>query len=339
MPPAVPPVGAIGSRSGPAFENGPRMQVPYISPRDRAPLTEEGDTLRSSSGEVVRVVSGIPRFAESGYAGNYGIQWNRFATTQLDSHTKVPISADRLRRILGGSFDLAAGRLVLEAGAGAGRFSEILAQHAKEVRVTDLSTAIDANWRNNHRFPNVTFAQANIFDLPFPDESFDLAVCLGVLQSTPDPTRALRSLASKVKRGGHVAVDYYRLRLSYLSRIGLVLAHQLVRYCKPEDAFRAVTRLYEIFEPVHRRFARNWVSYLLLTRISPIVTYYHRKDFHLTEERLREWGYLDTHDSLADRYKFLLTMRGVRQACAECGLTPVRLAKGGNGIELLARRD
>lgn len=301
-------------------------------------LVRDGELLRSTRGETIPIVAGIPRFTDFAYAGNYGIQWNHFAKTQLDSFTGTAISRDRLCRILGGSFDRVAGQRVLETGAGAGRFTEILAQYARELQVTDLSTAIDANRANNQRFANVRFAQANIFDLPFPDESFDGAVCLGVLQSTPDPAKALLCLSRKVKRGGFVAVDFYRLRLSYLTRFGLVLAHQLIRYRKPESAFRAVTRLYSMFEPLHRRFARNLISYLLIGRISPIVTYYHRKDWNLSEELRREWGYLDTHDLLADRYKFLPTELKVRTMCAACGLRPIRLALGGNGIELLAER-
>jgi len=306
--------------------------------RRQLQLVRDGELLRSTAGETVPIVSGIPRFTGSSYAGNYGIQWNHFAKTQLDSHTGTTISRDRLCRVLGGNFDRVAGRRVLEAGAGAGRFTEILAHHARELQVTDLSTAIDANRANNQRFANVAFAQADIFDLPFPDESFDGAVCLGVLQSTPDPAGALRSLSRKVRKGGFVAVDFYRLRLSYLTRFGLVLAHQLIRYRKPESAFHAVTRLYALLEPFHRRFARTLPSYLVISRLSPIVTYYHRKDWGLSEALCREWGYLDTHDSLADRYKYLLTRRQVRRMCDACGLHIVRLALGGNGIELLAER-
>lgn len=39
---------------------------------------------------------GIPRFVpESNYADNFGMQWNHFARTQLDSHSGHPISAER----------------------------------------------------------------------------------------------------------------------------------------------------------------------------------------------------------------------------------------------------
>jgi len=313
-------------------------QARFISPRNRAPLMLDGEFLRSDAGDAIPIVSGIPRFTPAGYAEGFGIQWNRFAKTQLDSYTGATISRDRLCRILGGDFRLATGARVLEVGAGAGRFTEVLALHAGELQAADLSSAIDANRANNARFANVGFAQASIYELPFANESFDLAVCLGVIQHTPDPAEALRCLGAKVKRGGHVAVDFYRLRLSFITRIGLLIARRLLRGREPASAFRSVTRIYQRLEPFHRRFGRSTLAYLLITRFSPIVTYYHRKDWTLSEELRREWGYLDTHDSLTDRYKFLFTIRQVRELCRRLGLRPVRLAPGGNGIELLAQR-
>jgi uncharacterized protein YbaR (Trm112 family) len=38
----------------------------------------------------------VPRFVpESNYADNFGMQWNKFSRTQLDSYTGHPISSNR----------------------------------------------------------------------------------------------------------------------------------------------------------------------------------------------------------------------------------------------------
>src|SRR5688500_17062133 len=43
------------------------------------------------------IKNGIPRFVPSQeYAESFGFQWNRFRQTQLDSHTGLPLSRDRL---------------------------------------------------------------------------------------------------------------------------------------------------------------------------------------------------------------------------------------------------
>ena len=44
----------------------------------------------------------IPRFVpESNYADNFGMQWNKFRQTQLDSYSGHPISANRFWKATG----------------------------------------------------------------------------------------------------------------------------------------------------------------------------------------------------------------------------------------------
>src|SRR6267142_2669631 len=74
---------------------------------------------------------GIPRFVSSdNYAAAFGSQWNAFRRTQLDSFTRTTITRDRLQRCVGGSLDVLRGKLVLEVGCGAARFTEILLESA-----------------------------------------------------------------------------------------------------------------------------------------------------------------------------------------------------------------
>jgi SAM-dependent methyltransferase len=50
--------------------------------------------------------------------------------------------------------------------------------------------------------------QADIYQLPFA-QSFDYAFSIGVLHHLPDPRGGFRSLASKVKPGGHISAWVY----------------------------------------------------------------------------------------------------------------------------------
>jgi len=311
----------------------------YFSPDDSSPLTPsaDGSQLRSITGKTYPIVGGIPRFCESGYASAFGKQWTTFATTQLDCYSGTSLSRDRLRSALSGRLDLLKGKRVLEVGAGAGRFTEIIAEYADELYTTDMSHAIDANYGNNKRFQNVCFAQANLYELPFPDSYFDVGVMLGVVQHTPDPLQAMRALAAKVRPRGHLCTDFYRLRLSFITRFGLHFARYVLRQNKhPNQTFRAVTTLFNRFDPLHRRYARSIFPYLLITRLSPIVSYYHRR-LGLSEQQMHQWGYLDTHDQLTDRHKHLFTEGRIRRYCREIGLDIVMLKRAGNGFELLAR--
>ena len=95
----------------------------------------------------------IPRFVQSeNYAKAFGMQWNKFKKTQLDSFTKQPISYNRLRTAFGSNLNELKGKKVLEAGCGSGRFTEILLSHGAEVYAFDYSNAVDANYDNNNTF-------------------------------------------------------------------------------------------------------------------------------------------------------------------------------------------
>ena len=144
---------------------------------------------------MVKSIDGIPRFVDFGsYASLFGDQWKQYKKTQLDSHTGLPISENRLNRCLGQIKDNLKGKIVLEAGCGAGRFTEILVNKGASLVSADISSAVDVN---NENFPvseNHIIIQADINDMPYADESFDVVICLGVIQHTPNPEQAISKL-------------------------------------------------------------------------------------------------------------------------------------------------
>src|SRR3954470_15618611 len=63
------------------------------------------------------IVRGVPRFVPAeNYSSNFGLQWNRFRRTQLDSATGLPISRTRFFAESGWTPDELRGRSVLDAG-------------------------------------------------------------------------------------------------------------------------------------------------------------------------------------------------------------------------------
>jgi SAM-dependent methyltransferase len=153
---------------------------------------------------------GVPRFVGSGdYASSFGQQWNWFRHVQLDSYNH----GDRSRRTLVETTGWEAadfnGRLVLDAGVGAGRFAECAAAQGARVFGVDLTCAVDAAFESIGRRENVNLAQADIFAMPFRERSFDLAYSIGVLHHTPDPAAAFEQVAATVKPHGQFAVYLY----------------------------------------------------------------------------------------------------------------------------------
>ncbi|MFN9152611.1 MAG: class I SAM-dependent methyltransferase, partial [bacterium] len=174
----------------------------FVCPATGDPLAFEQDgvpgqpaLLVSPSGRRYPVKDGVARFVpDDVYASNFGMQWNTFSRTQLDRYNGTTISRDRFRLVTGWSLEDLAGKRVLDAGCGAGRFAQIALDAGAEVVAVDLSSAVDACQANLGPHPRLTVVQASIYDLPFSPGSFDFVYSIGVLQHTPDVERAVKAL-------------------------------------------------------------------------------------------------------------------------------------------------
>ena len=164
-----------------------------------------------------KVIDEIPRFVDDDYHSNWGLQWNRFSQVQLDSFNGTNLSESRLLTQSGMNPGDFKDKKILEVGAGNGRFTEILLKYGAEVVAVDYSTAIEANYNNNHSHKDeIIFIQADLFCLPIKYESFDIVLCYGVLQHTGDSEKALLELSKYPKKiGGKLLVDIYSSGLKY----------------------------------------------------------------------------------------------------------------------------
>lgn len=104
------------------------------------------------------------------------------------------------------------GKVALDAGCGEGDGSRLLADRAAHVVGVDPDAAAVARARRRHtlmgrdpgRGPRTCFRRADVADLPLPDGSVDVAVCLHVLEQATDPGGALDELRRVLAPGGEV---------------------------------------------------------------------------------------------------------------------------------------
>lgn len=311
--------------------------LPYTIPGTSKPLSRENDTLVGPGGERFPVVNEIPRFVpENNYASAFGLQWKTFAKTQLDSFSGTRITRDRLERCLGSDIHALKDKTVLEVGSGAGRFTELLVEGGAMVHSVDLSVAVEVNRENIGQASNYTIAQASVYELPYPDQAFDMVVCLGVIQHTPDPEKTIRCLWAKVKPGGQLVIDHYKWRIGYYSTL-TPLYRAILKEMPPKTSKKIVDGLVDFFFPLHWAFRNlsplNW----LLHRVSPLIVY--MKQFPEQDRKFHyEWSKLDTYDQLTDYYKHLRSPEQIRQTLESLGGKEIWVHVGGNGVEARCTR-
>jgi SAM-dependent methyltransferase len=286
----------------------------------------------ATCGAMYPVVNGVPRFVQrEHYAESFGLQWNVHRKTQLDSYTGLSLSRDRLFQVSGWPQDLR-GQTILEAGSGAGRFTEVLVTTGAQVLSFDLSTAVDANHANNGRHANLLIFQADMSDIPVRPLSVDKVICLGVLQHTPDPAAAFRLLTAHVRPGGELVVDVYAARLRSLISWKYLL-RPLTRRADRRRLYSIVAAVTPPLVPLSARLYRltgRWGARLL-----PIVQYDH---LGLSAALNRDWAVLDTFDMYAPAHDHPQTVTTVRRWYEEAGFVDVSVGYGPNGVVARGRR-
>jgi carbamoyltransferase len=101
---------------------------------------------------------------------------------------------------------------VLEVGCGTGQLTNFLGLACRSVVGVDASRAslaLGEGFRAAHDLQRVRFVHANLFQLPFPAESFDVVIAHGVVHHTADPERAVRVIAECLRPGGHLVLGVY----------------------------------------------------------------------------------------------------------------------------------
>jgi SAM-dependent methyltransferase len=305
---------------------------PYSSPVSHKALSVSGDQLVNNDGEAFPIINGVPRFVpQENYASAFGLQWKTYAKTQLDSFSNTSITQDRLERCLGMPISGLKDKTVLEVGAGAGRFTELLVKGGGLIHSIDLSVAVDVNKENIGNAPNYQIAQASVYDIPYADNLFDYVVCLGVIQHTPDPEKTIKCLFEKVKPGGVLVIDHYIWRIGYYSTLTPIF-RAILKEMKPEKSQRIVNNLVDFFFPIHWNLKDRGIINWLVHRVSPLIVYI--REFPKQDRQFHyEWSKLDTYDQLTDYYKHLRSMDDIRKTLTSLHGKNIWMNKGGNGVE------
>jgi len=286
------------------------------------------------------LIHSIRRFVEAeNYAASFGYQWKAFARTQVGGAQKV-ISEIRFDATAKWPKDLR-GQVILEAGCGAGRFSEIVLERGPTLYSFDLSNAVEAAIENissaELKQRHVPF-QASIYEIPLPHGSFDKIFCLGVLQHCPDVKAAYLSLAPFLKPGGELVVDCYLSQpLKHMFNLKYLL-RPFVKWWKPPVLFRFCQISTSIMYDVKFLLSRIPIAGKWLMPLIPIGRLNYEPEYRFSVAELKDIKALSMFDMLSPKYDKCQKLDSFRDWTREAGLELVELTTGYNGINVRARR-
>lgn len=296
--------------------------VQLINPFNKKALTPVADGLKDEDGKIFPIINNVPRFVEaSNYTDSFGFQWNKFQKTQIDREMKnASFSKDRFFAATNWDKEDLSGKDILEAGSGAGRFTQIVLDHTKgNLYSIDYSDAVSANYRNNaHHGDRLKLFQASIYDMPFPDNSFDKVFCFGVLQHTPDFKKSVKCLVDKAKPGAEIVVDFYPIKGWYTKISAKYMLRPFTKKMSHEKLLNKIDRNANRLIRTYRFFDKLKLG-MVAHRFIPMCDINRTLPANLSKEELREWVVLDTFDMFSPAYDNPQRIRTVKKWMEESG--------------------
>ena len=143
-------------------------------------------------------------FQTEASVNSFGFQWSWVGTMRSESDLRM-----RVAERFGLSPEDFAGKVVLDAGAGAGDQSRYLSDHHARVVSIDLSEAIEVVAKKMRMRPGWVGVQGDVTRLPFTENTFDVVYCEGVIQHTRDSLATVGELVRVTRPGGMILATHY----------------------------------------------------------------------------------------------------------------------------------
>jgi 2-polyprenyl-3-methyl-5-hydroxy-6-metoxy-1,4-benzoquinol methylase len=298
--------------------------ITVIDPITKTPLREESKGLVTTEGAILYpMVNGAYRIVNDlNYASNFGLEWNTFQKTQIDKYAGNSISKERFFTQTRWQEGTLEGQSVLEVGSGAGRFSQIILDYTKaKLYSVDYSNAVEANFRNNGPHERLTLFQASIYDLPFPKESFDKVICLGVLQHTPDFKESVRCLIDMIKPGGELVIDFYPIRNIFTKVHSKYILRPFIKRMDHTKMMNLIRRNVKTLMSSYQ-FNKK-IGLGVLNRFVPVCDFEKYLSVGMTEDQYRELVVLDTFDMFSPEHDHPQRLSTVEKWVKEFGMKNV----------------
>jgi 2-polyprenyl-3-methyl-5-hydroxy-6-metoxy-1,4-benzoquinol methylase len=247
------------------------------------------------------IINNVSRFVPSdNYAGSFGLQWNRFEKTQIDSSLQTNRSEKRFLDETMWDSSVLENKLVLDAGCGAGRFAEIALKLGANLIAVDFSTAVNTA-EKNLRAGNRQVIQADLAHLPIKSNSLDYIYCIGVLQHTKNPEVIVTELIRCLKINGELTLSFYENSSWHVKFYSKYLVRPMTKRIPSELLLAILTRTSIVWFPVTSWLFRFPAPFARVFRfLIPIANYVEFE--YLSRESALNEAILDTFDMLSPAY-------------------------------------
>ena len=247
----------------------------------------------------------------SHYSVSFGLQWNKFKKTQLDSFTGATRSLNRFIDESGWDQENLSGKWVLDAGCGAGRFAEVAHDLGAKLVAIDASSAIYVASENLNSSETL-FIKSDLAATPMKSETFKYIYCIGVLQHTSNPKEILYELLRLLEKDGEIVLTFYENQGFRTKLYSKYLVRPITKRISPKILLRTIEITSKIWFPITRvLFSLPFPWGKLFSFLIPVANYV---DFHYPTRGLAlQESILDTFDMLSPKFDNPLKKSEIRE--------------------------
>jgi LSD1 subclass zinc finger protein len=271
-------------------------------PECRNLLTQGKDQSKCSECHAIfPTVYNIPRFVPSGnYTESFGFQWNKFEQTQIDSKLQTNRSENRFLEETLWDSKVLKNKFVLDAGCGAGRFSEVALKYGANLLAVDFSNAVNTAEKNLKSGSKLVI-QADLANLPIKSNSLDYIYCIGVLQHTRNPDVIVKELIRCLKVDGELALTFYENSSWHVKFYSKYLVRPITKRLPPQLLLNYLRATSKIWFPVTSSLFKLPEPLSRLFRFLIPIANYVEFEYNSKADAISE-SILDTFDMLSPAY-------------------------------------
>lgn len=260
------------------------------------------------------------RNADNSVIQSFGEEWKKFSDFKDDDLNKL---GSMYFDILPDSI-LSKDTSLLDVGCGTGRWAKYLSSEVGHIDLLDPSDAIFVAAKGLSKINNVRFSKSSADNIPFPDNSFDMVMSVGVLHHIPDTFLGIQECVKKVKPGGLFYVYlYYNLdNRGFLFRLFFKLGDMIRRTVSrmPDSPKKITCDLLAVFVYMPFILLSRFFCNIGLRKLADKIplSAYRNKSFYIIRN--------DSLDRFGTKLEHRFSKSKIKRMMESCGLTNINFS-------------